>query len=89
MNKFDKYLLGETVKDCCDRFKAYLSPDLRPRLDDLIEMFEGLEAVNSGLMTEKGMRYFDKAFSRLAKYFKENPIISNDSESLVKSNRKV
>jgi hypothetical protein len=74
--KIDLFLLEETVKDCNDRFKAYLPPDMRPRLDDLAQLHAGLEAINSGLMTDKGMRTFEKAFSRLAAYYKSNPIIT-------------
>ena len=77
MNKIDKFSIGETVRNCTDRFKAYLPPELRPRLDDLVELYEGEAAINEDAITEKGMRYFNKAFSRLAAFFKSNPLITD------------
>ena len=75
MKKIDRYLMGETVRDCTDRFKAYLPPDLRPHLDDLVEMVSDLEAVNETTMTDKGLRCYEKAFARLATYYKNNPVV--------------
>lgn len=74
MKTIDKYLAGETVLDCTKRFKAYLPPGLRPYLDDLVELYECMGDIISDEITEKGMRYFEKSFSRLAKFFKDNPL---------------
>lgn len=75
MKKIDQFLMGETVRDCTERFKAYLPPDLRPRLDDLVELVSDLESVNETTMTDKGMRCYEKAFARLATYYKNNPVV--------------
>lgn len=77
MKKIDKFLIGETVQDCTDRFKGYLLAELRPRLDDLVELYELKAAIDDEEITEKGMRCFKKAFSRLADYFKINSLITD------------
>ena len=72
MKKIDQYLLGETVRDCTKRFKSYLPAELRPRLDDLLELVSDLEAIEGNTMTDKGMKSFEGAFARLSEYYKNN-----------------
>ena len=75
MKKIDKFLFGETVRDCDARFLVYLPPALRSRLDDLFMLHEGMEAIDAYTMTNKGLKEVEEAFGRLAQYFKDNPVI--------------
>jgi hypothetical protein len=83
MAKIDKFVVGENVTDCKDKFRAYLPPELRPVLDDLVELYESVESINNNLVTEKGIRCYKKRLDRVRKFFKDNPLIEHVNLSLL------
>ena len=89
MKKIDRFLIGETVRDCTDTFKGHLPPELRRPLDDLVQLHQEIHSLQNNLITDPvSLKRFDKAFSRLCEYFKSNPVLKlDDSSSLSKNQR--
>lgn len=74
MKRIDKFLLGETFKDCTFTFKEHLPAGLRQPLVDLMQMAAELYPLQNHLITNKdSLKRFDQAFSRLCIFFKSDP----------------
>jgi hypothetical protein len=69
MEKITFFVLEEAVNDCHKKFKSLLPPDLRPRLDELLELHEDLLVCDALTRDDKNLWRYERSVMHLAEIF--------------------
>jgi hypothetical protein len=70
MERMSYYLLSEAITDCHKKYRALLPEDLRPMLDDLVDLHNTMAVcISLARGEDKLLRIYEQSVMRLVYYF--------------------